>query len=332
MLISHVQELLIHDRQSNGYSPRTIDRYVVHINQFIEYTGDIDIKKLEQHHIDDYKLHLLNKIRHENNPNAVAGGKLSRSTINSYLKEVYTLINFAKKKQYKIDKTLETKYVKEEHRVIDVLNEEEIYMLSNLPENTYLQVRNKLMIYLMLDSGLRVQEVENAMLDSIDLNYQCIVITKSKGMKSRKVPLSDMTMTLYFKYRNLRPTPIIDNLFLNLKNEPITYSSIKSMLFRTKINLGLERLNPHYLRHTFATRYLIEQLLENQQADVFTLMQILGHSSIETTMVYLHTAKMYLLQGHKYSPLERIKSRKIESFEKMPKSNVVRLYKNNKTL
>jgi site-specific recombinase XerD len=87
MLISHVQEMLIDDRESNGFSPRTIERYEYNINQFIEFVGDIEITDIQQIHLDDYKLYLLSKTKHNNNAYKDSGGKLSRFTINSYLKE-----------------------------------------------------------------------------------------------------------------------------------------------------------------------------------------------------------------------------------------------------
>jgi site-specific recombinase XerD len=333
MLISHVQELLINDRESNGFSPRTIERYEVHIDKFIDFIGDIEITQVHQSHIDEYKLYLLTKIRHEENPYGKTGGKLSRSTINSYVKEIYTMINFARKKKILIDDGLELKYVKEEKKVLEILSEDDIFSLVNLPSGNYIALRNKYMIYLMLDSGLRVQEVEHANIDSIDLNYQCIKVKNTKGMKSRNVPISDTTVALHHKYMQFRPITLSDSLFLTIHQERITYSAIKKVLQVIKGDLGFSKFNAHHLRHTFATRFLIEQLQETQQADIYTLMQILGHEDIDTTMRYLHTAKMYLYQGHKFSPMDRIKERYSTSSEGVgpKKASIIQLYKNNKT-
>jgi site-specific recombinase XerD len=217
--------------------------------------------------------------------------------------------------------------------VFEILSEEDIFKLVNLPENDYLEIRNKYCIYLLLDSGLRVKEITQANIDNIDLNYQCIKVKKSKGLKSRNVPISDTTVRLHHKYMSFRPLTLGDSLFLTVQLERITYSSIKKFLFNIKHEYHIRRLSPHFLRHTFATRFLIEQILETGQADIYTLMQILGHANIDTTMRYLHTAKMYLYQGHKYSPMDRVMNRysTANQGEGSEKSIVIPFQKINKT-
>ncbi len=72
-------------------------------------------------------------------------------------------------------------------------------------------------------------------------------------------------------------------------------------MFRIKNRLDLQKLNPHYLRHTFATRYIING------GDMSTLQMIMGHDDIETTRKYIHLANYYMkMDFDKHSSISKI--------------------------
>ncbi|MBQ9069903.1 MAG: tyrosine-type recombinase/integrase, partial [Clostridia bacterium] len=86
------------------------------------------------------------------------------------------------------------------------------------------------------------------------------------------------------------------------EGEPLTRDTLKNMFRKLKRKSGVERLHPHLLRHTFATRYL-----ENG-GSIYTLKELLGHTTLKQTQAYLHVAQNRRhLDFARYSPLDNIK-------------------------
>ena len=99
--------------------------------------------------------------------------------------------------------------------------------------------------------------------------------------------------------------PAINNIFLSTSSQPLTENSMKLMFTRLAKRSGVYRLHAHLCRHTFATRLLING------GDVFTLQQILGHSTLTMVSHYVNLASSHVaIQHQKYSPLDRLNLRK----------------------
>jgi integrase/recombinase XerC/integrase/recombinase XerD len=93
-------------------------------------------------------------------------------------------------------------------------------------------------------------------------------------------------------------------MFLSIYGKPLTENSIKLMFARLAKISGVSRLHAHLCRHTFATRFLING------GDVFTLQQILGHSTLEMVRRYVTLASSHVaIQHQRYSPMDRISLR-----------------------
>ncbi|MDE6912116.1 MAG: site-specific integrase, partial [Lachnospiraceae bacterium] len=117
--------------------------------------------------------------------------------------------------------------------------------------------RNYCMFHLMLDCGLRSQEVRHLHYEDIDRERNIIHILESKGCKSRIALIPDFLIQEIDKYVRLRYHSS-DMLFLSLRtNEPVTADALKHLFTKLKKESGIKRLHAHLLRHTFATSYLI---------------------------------------------------------------------------
>ncbi len=93
----------------------------------------------------------------------------------------------------------------------------------------------------------------------------------------------------------------IENVFLSASGTRLTENSVKLMFARLAQRSGLKRLHAHLCRHTFATRFLING------GDVFTLQQILGHSTLEMVRHYINLASSHITMQHrKFSPPDRL--------------------------
>ena len=159
----------------------------------------------------------------------------------------------------------------------------------------------------MLDTGLRVNELINLMMDNVWLEEGLIKVL-GKGNKERLVPIGKQIRKLLWRYiTRYRPEPArpnLNNLFLNRDGRPLTKNRVDSLMKRYGKMAGLTgiRCSPHTLRHTFAINYL------RNEGDVFSLQKILGHSSLEMTRRYCELANVDVKKVHATaSPVDNLK-------------------------
>ena len=153
----------------------------------------------------------------------------------------------------------------------------------------------------MLDAGLRVSEVSNLNFEDINIGLKLIKVY-GKVQKERLVPLTNTILFYFNKYIEISK---LSNgaLFIDFKNNlRLKSSSIAEIIIRLKRRLGYKKLNPHFLRHTFATLFLVNG------GDPVHLQLILGHETLFMTEHYLHIANQMTMQKQsKFSPLSNLK-------------------------
>ena len=147
----------------------------------------------------------------------------------------------------------------------------------------YMDMRNYLVFHLMLDCGLRRQEVINLNIEDIQEN--CLVIHNSKFNKSRIVPLPT---NLYSYINDYAGDRIKGALLLNVSGVRITSDSIRKIFYNISKKLNIH-VHPHLLRHTFATSYIAGG------GNLEFLRVILGHASYNITQRYLHIAAQCMI-------------------------------------
>lgn len=296
MLLSEILDKFIINQEVKGNSKETILYYKRRIGYFVDYCDNKDCDKLV---IDDYN----NYVFYLKYKKTDKGNLLSSATIKTELNAVKIFLKYAYDNKYMINPIYEQiQPYKQTKKAIVVLSYEEIdKLLNSQNEFTDVGLRNLLAISLMLDCGLRVSEVVNLDVDDINKDLGVIKVY-GKGNKERLVPLTDSVIKYYDKY-----------IFLNSKYSGalftdydtglrITASGISQMLRRIKKDYGFKKLHPHYLRHTFATLFLVNG------GDPVHLQIILGHTTLYMTEQYLHLANQMTLQKQKkFSPLSNIK-------------------------
>ena len=158
---------------------------------------------------------------------------------------------------------------------------------------------------LALDTGLRASEMAGIRLGRLNLENGYIKVM-GKGAKERIVPIGKFVrMTLWHYIDKVRPKVAgdCDELFLSKEGKPITVNTIKLMFARLAKGSGVRRLHAHICRHTFAINYLLNG------GDIFSLREILGHTTLEMVNHYLHfTSAQITEQHHKYSPMDKLHS------------------------
>lgn len=147
--------------------------------------------------------------------------------------------------------------------------------------------RNRAIIEMLYSCGLRVSELVNLEINSVNFGEQIVTVT-GKGNKERIVPVSDVSLALIREYLrgNGRPDPRKGEeniLFLNRLGRRLTRVMIFYIVKALAEAAGIKKvISPHTLRHSFATH-----LLEGG-ANLRAIQQMLGHESISTTEIYIH--------------------------------------------
>ena len=296
MLLSYILEKFLIFQQVKGNSYETVDYYKRRIGYFIEYCENKEIDKVDINDYNNYVFHLKNKKTDK-------GQSLSSATIKTTLNAAKIFLKFAFDNKY-TDNDVYKQVIpyKQCKKAIIVLSNEEIEKLLNSQnEFTEIGLRNLLAISLMLDCGLRVSEVSNLNVEDINKNLGVIKV-RGKGNKERLVPLTDSVIKYYDKYiflYNKYSGALFIDYDTGLRLLP---SGISQILRRIKRDYNFNRLHPHYLRHTFATLFLVNG------GDPVHLQLILGHTTLYMTEQYLHLANQMTLQKQKkFSPLSNIK-------------------------
>lgn len=186
-------------------------------------------------------------------------------------------------------------------KIVEVLSEEEIArLLSCANPRSPWGARDYAIVILMLDSGLRLSELIGLKAAELDIDAGYLKVM-GKGGKERIVPFGAATQKALWRYaHHFRPEPArTDHFFLNLDGEPMTEAGLRSLFKRLGQRSGVTRLHPHLCRHTFATRYLMNG------GDVFSLQQILGHTTLEMVRRYVSLASAHVaVQHRKFSPMD----------------------------
>jgi len=172
--------------------------------------------------------------------------------------------------------------------------------------------RNRAILWLFYDTGIRVSELINVRLDDFD-RKKGIVTVLGKGSKQRRIALGQNCQRHLLHYLDRhRPgeeelaewgNAGEDHIFLSETRRPLTKNGVEMLFKRIKGRAGIKgkRVSPHILRHTFAINYLVKS------NDPFGLQELLGHEDIATVKLYMHMNDRTIQeQKRKYSPGDHI--------------------------
>jgi integrase/recombinase XerC/integrase/recombinase XerD len=299
--------------RAEGKSPKTISWYSANLKSFHNYLknrhlpdslDNIDTKLLRE-----YVLYLLKKTRYENHSYTPAKPELlSAATVHGHVRTLRAFFNWLVVEGLTQNNPANgLKPPKVVRKVVSTLSDEEIRAILNSSGTSPTDARNQALFMILLDTGLRIGELINLKMEDVHMDEGYLKVL-GKGKKERIVPMGNAQKALQrylFRFRPKPINPVVQNVFLSQSSNPLTENSMKLMFTRLAKRSGVCRLHAHLCRHTFATRFLING------GDVFTLQQILGHSTLEMVSRYVNLASSHIaIQHQKYSPLDRINLRK----------------------
>ena len=177
----------------------------------------------------------------------------------------------------------------------EIMTREEVESLFAACDN----LRDKTIFMTTYGAGLRISEVANLTVSSIDSANMQILIRNGKGGKDRYALLSQANLDVLREYwLAYRPK---NYLFLSRNHRPMSVRSIQDAFNKAKGLAGIQKkVTMHTLRHCFATHLLEDGV------NIYHIKQLLGHSNISTTCFYLHLVKIRDLDV--VSPLDRLYS------------------------
>lgn len=153
--------------------------------------------------------------------------------------------------------------------------------------------RNRAIILILLDTGLRASELCAATIADLDIQQQRLTIT-GKGNKTRQVKFSPRTGEAVWKYLATRPNARAgDALITTLRGSPLDNNQLYQILRRIGQRAQVDNVHPHRFRHTFATEFL------RNGGDPYTLQDLLGHTTMDMVRRYIHLAQLDIDNAHR---------------------------------
>ena len=265
----------------------TVNSYSEDIYKYLEYMESKNISSaldISYNNLLDY-LKYLDDNKYE--VSSVARKIVSIKAFHKYLSENYNVVDISTK----------INTPRFYRKLPNILTIEEVDNLLDIKLDTPFDYRNKAMLELMYSSGLRVSELINLELSDIDLNNN-YVRCFGKGSKERIVPIGEYSskyLSIYInEYRDsMKKGYYTEKIFLNNHGKEMTrqgfFKIIKKIAKDKVIN---KNITPHMLRHSFATHLL------NNGADLRTIQEMLGHSSISTTQIYTNVTNEILKENY----------------------------------
>lgn len=213
----------------------------------------------------------------------------AKSTISrnlSTLRTFYSFLVINNKTRSNPYKTI--KNPKKEKKLPNFLQYDELQkLLDSIDLETPLGKRNRLIIELLYATGLRVSELTNLKIQDIDFKNKEIKIL-GKGSKERIVFFGEYAQKYLNIYINEVRNELLKNktsefLLINNSGTQLTSRGVECIINKIVNDISLKHnISPHALRHTFATDML------NNGADLKSVQELLGHSSLSTTQIYTH--------------------------------------------
>jgi site-specific recombinase XerD len=299
-----IGDFLTYLEVERGRSEKTVRNYDFYLRRFFGWAKEPDPQKITLDQVRNYRVY-LNRYKDER------GIALKKNTQNYHLIALRSFLKYLAKRDLKSLAPEKIELAKMPTRIVEFLESHELDRLLEAPTTDaqglsrasgalpLIKLRDKAVLELLFSTGLRVSELASLTKDMINLKRDEFTV-RGKGDKPRVVFMSNAARFWIKEYLDRRhdtePYVFInhDRAAEDRESErALTPRSVQRIVERYARKAGItKRITPHVIRHTFAT-----DLLRNG-ADIRSVQEMLGHSSITTTQVYTRITDRHLHEIH----------------------------------
>ena len=262
------------------YSENTRKKYKIQLAMFCGWCADNDIEDIEEvtpQVVKRYTQHLIKK-------------GLKGSTINLYLKVVKVFLKYCFAEEYGgyNPDVKKVSFVKQEKPVLPTFKVKDVKeMLETCKGNSFRDVRDRTILTLFFETGVRLAELLNIKEGDI---YEDYIMIFGKNRKHRMIPITPLFKKALFRYIRAKDSYfsgklVSEYLFLSYRGKRLTPSAVDKMIKERGKHIEGVRVSPHTCRHFFAQQQI------KMGTDIYTISRLLGHENIGITQVYLNSLK-----------------------------------------
>jgi len=296
-LSKYIRNFLEYTEVERNQSQKTVENYHHYLNRFLRWYGDKTPRMITLETVHKYRLFLN---RYEDNRGRTLGVK----TQNYHVIALRAFLKYLIKNDISTLPPEKIDLQKIPERTIEYLTREELERLfQEALSGTTIGLRNRAILETLYSTGLRVSELVSLNRSQVDLKRKEFMV-RGKGKKPRIVFLSHRAtqhIEAYIKAREDNFEPLFINHGRSRNRQDITLAE-KKRLTRVSVEYVvrtiarkagiIKKVTPHVLRHSFATELLLNG------ADIRSVQEMLGHSSITTTQIYTHVTNKRLREIH----------------------------------
>lgn len=263
----------------------TVSSYENQLKKYMEFLTSIDVFEMEEiSH--DLILDYIDEITDNLASSSVAHAISSIRNFHLYISSTYPKI---------INPTVKIKLKKESLNLPNLISNEDLDLIFSSFTDSDIDIFHQVLLEFLYSCGLRVSELCNLFQNDINIENK-ILRVKGKGDKTRFVPISDEALFRLKQYLPLRMkynTNNYQNIFINKHGNKVTRQYVYQILKNICNQEGiLKHYSPHSFRHTYATHLL------DGGADLRHVQELLGHSDISTTQIYVHLQSKQLINAY----------------------------------
>lgn len=297
-LTSYIRDFIEYCEIAQNKSKKTLENYNHYLKRFSDFiAGNIDPKEITLKTVQNYRVY-LNRFIDEK------GNTLSVKTQNYHIIALRAFLKYLIKNDIKTLAPEKIELSKIPERTVEVLSFDELKRLFQAVDKSKKSGQRDIAILgTLYSTGLRVSELTALNRDQVDLKRREFMV-RGKGKKPRIVFLSKKASEIiehYLKARDDNFKPLFINSIKGQKKEDVldeekrrlSTVSIEKIVRKYALKAGIiKKVTPHTLRHSYATEMLING------ADIRSVQEMLGHSSITTTQIYTHVTDKKLREVH----------------------------------
>jgi len=268
--MTHLRKMMLDELQRRNYAKTTAEAYIRALRDFAAYYR-LPPDRLGPEQIRHYQLHLMRE------------KGLSPKTVRQHMAAMKFFYIHTLRRSFRWD---QLPYPKTTERLPIILSLEEVRKMIDATSSLF----HRAILMTLYSTGMRRSELTHLKIENVDSERMTIHILQGKGGKDRNVPLSPtLLVTLREYYRCIKPQNYLfqsphrrTGLFISPRG---VFELCRAAAQRAGIR---KKVGPHTLRHSFAT-HLVEA-----GADLRTVQLLLGHSSLNHTMIYLHLSQHHI--------------------------------------